>query len=90
MATSTVWERVEAGGTRVVDALMKLIAEGNIRRVRVRQQQRVIAEFPLTIGVIGTVFAPMLAAIGAITALLTDCAIEVERQVETADEPPIS
>lgn len=82
MATRTVWERVEAGGSRVVEALKRLIAEGNVRRVRIRQGQRIVAEFPLTVGVIGTVLAPMLAAIGAITALLTECSIEVERLVD--------
>lgn len=88
MATRTVWERVEAGGSRVIEALKKLIEEGNVRRVRVRQHGRVIAEFPLTVGVIGTVFAPILAAIGAITALLTECAIEVERVVEESPNAP--
>jgi hypothetical protein len=96
MATRTVWERVEAGGAKVLDSLKQLISEGNVRRVRVRQDQRVIAEFPLTIGVIGTLLAPMLAAIGAITALLTDCSIEVERVVDETtaetlgDDPPSS
>jgi hypothetical protein len=92
MSTRTVWEGVEAGSNRLIDTLGSLIEAGNVRRVRIRQQQRVIAEFPLTIGVVGVVFAPVLAAIGAITALMTDCAIEVERQVSEPDrpEPPAS
>lgn len=81
MATRTVWERVEAGGSKLLETLKKLVNEGNVRRVRIRQQERVVAEFPLTIGVVGAVFAPVLAAIGAITALLTDCTIEVQREV---------
>jgi hypothetical protein len=85
MATRTVWEKVEAGGTRVVEALVGLVNEGNIRRVRIRQHQRTVAEFPLTVGVVGAVFAPILAAVGAITALATDCSIEVEREVEAED-----
>ena len=38
-------------------------------------------EFPLTVGVIGAVFAPILAAVGALAAVLTDCTVEVERVV---------
>ena len=62
-----------------------MIEAGNVRRSRVRQKDRVIAEFPLTFGVIGTVIAPILAAIGALTAVMTECTIEVER-VDTQDE----
>jgi hypothetical protein len=46
----------------------------------VRQGQRTIAEFPLTVGVVGAVFAPTLAAIGALVALLTDCTIDIQRE----------
>jgi len=57
----------------------RLIAEGNVRRVVVKQEGQVVAEFPLTVGVVGAVLAPVLAAIGALAALLTRCTIEVER-----------
>ncbi len=60
--------------------LKDLLREGNIRRVRVRQGTRVIAEFPLTAGVVGAVFAPALAAIGALVALAKDCTIEIQRE----------
>ena len=86
MTTHTWWETIGEQGSVVVDQLRRLLAEGNIRRVRVRQKGQVIAEFPLTVGVVGAVFAPVLAAIGAIAALLTDCSIEVER--EGAAESP--
>lgn len=87
MATRTWWETVGKQGTYVLDQLKKLLNEGNIRRVRIRQKGRIVAEFPLTIGLVGAVFAPVLAAIGAITALLTDCSLEVQREarVETED-----
>ena len=80
MNTQTFWETVEARGTVVVDKVREIVAEGNVRRVRVRQHDRVIAEFPLTIGVVGLVLAPVVAAIAAITAIVTDCTIDVERQ----------
>jgi hypothetical protein len=46
----------------------------------VKQRDRVVAEFPLTVGVVGAVAAPVLAAIGALVALLADCRIDVERE----------
>jgi hypothetical protein len=45
----------------------------------------VVAEFPLTVGVVGTVLAPVAAALGALTAVLAECTIEVEKT--TADAP---
>ena len=85
--TKTCWESVKAEGGAIIDSVKDLIHEGNIRRVRVRQGDRVIAEFPLTAGVVGAVFAPVLAAIGAVVALAKDCKIEVEREVSVTDEP---
>lgn len=77
----TCWESVKAEGSAVIDKLRDLLHEGNVRRVRIRHGGRTIAEFPLTAGVVGAVFAPGLAAIGAIVAIAKDCTIEVEREV---------
>jgi hypothetical protein len=88
MGEQTFWETIEAKGGEVLDKLKALIAEGNVRRVRVRQKGRIMAEFPLTFGVVGIVLAPVLAAIGAIAALATECSIEVERAVPTGDRKP--
>lgn len=85
MSDHTFWETIEAKGGAVLDKLKELVEEGNVRRVRVRQKQKVIAEFPLTIGVVGAVFAPVLAAIGAIAALATECTLEVERTRPAAE-----
>jgi hypothetical protein len=83
MAERTVWETLKAEGGAVVDRLKELIREGNIRRVRIRQGQQIIAEFPLTAGVVGAVIAPALAGIAAIVALVKDCTIEIERERRT-------
>ena len=77
---ATFWEKVEAQGGAVVDKVKDLIAEGNVRRVRVRQGERTIAEFPLMVGVAGLLLAPVVAAIATIAAVVSDCAIEVERE----------
>src|SRR5918994_1994978 len=78
--TDTTWESIKAEGSAVVDQLKEVVRQGNVRRVRVRQGQRTVAEFPLTVGVVGAVFAPSLAAIGALVALLTDCTIDIQRE----------
>jgi len=59
-----------------------VIAEGNVRKIAVIHNGHTVAEFPLTIGVVGALLAPVLAAIGAIAAVLTDCKIEIERAPE--------
>ncbi len=79
MNERTWWETVETKGGELLETLKRLIAEGNVRRVVVKQEGRVVAEFPLTVGVVGAMLAPVLAAIGALVALLTQCTIEVER-----------
>jgi hypothetical protein len=75
----TWWEKVEGTTDELLGKLKTLIDEGNVRRVVVKQGGRTVAEFPLTAGVIGVVLAPVVAAIGALTALLAECTIEVEK-----------
>jgi hypothetical protein len=75
----TFKESFKVAGEQLVDAFKKLLHEGNIRRVAIKQGDHTVAEFPLSVGVIGTVMAPVLAAIGALAAVMTECTIEVER-----------
>jgi hypothetical protein len=69
-----------------VDAVKKLIHEGNVRRVIIKHGNDTIAEFPLTVGVIGAVLAPVLAAVAAIAAVVKECTIEVERVGTKSDQ----
>ena len=88
MSEKTFWESFKAESEGVVEKLKALIHEGNVRRVVIQHQGRTVAEFPLTAGVVGAVLAPVVAAIGAIVALLKDCTIQVERvEVGAAEEP---
>jgi hypothetical protein len=80
----TFWQKLEGTTNEVLEQLKTLIDEGSVRRVVVRQQGRIVAEFPLTAGVIGAVIAPVAAAIGALTALLANCTIEVEKTTPDA------
>jgi hypothetical protein len=79
MTAKTVWESFKADGETVIEKLKALIHEGNVRRVVIQHEGRTVAEFPLTVGVVGAVLAPVVAAIGALVALLKDCTIQVER-----------
>ena len=81
-------EKIEGTTEQILAQIKRLIDEGNIRRVVVKQQGRVIAEFPLTVGVVGTVIAPVAAALGALTAVIADCTIEVEKTEAAAAAPP--
>jgi hypothetical protein len=81
----TIWERIEGTTDQIFAQLKRLVEEGSVRRVVVKQRGRTVAEFPLTAGVIGVVLAPVAAAIGGLTAMLTECSIEVEK---TASGPP--
>lgn len=80
MVEKTFWESVKSESENVVEKLKQLIHEGNVRRIVIQHQGRTVAEFPVTAGVVGVVLAPVLAAIGAIVALLKDCTIQVERE----------
>jgi hypothetical protein len=83
MSTGTFWESIKTESENVVERLKQLIHEGNVRRIVIQHQGRTVAEFPLTAGVVGALLAPVLAAIGAIVALLKDCTIQVEREDST-------
>lgn len=87
MQERTVWETIRLQGGEILERLKQIVQEGNTRRVVIKQGERVVAEFPLTAGVVGTLFAPVLAAIGALVALLKDCSIEVERAVPETGAP---
>jgi len=86
MKAKTYWESFKAEGEAAVEKLKALIHEGNVRRVVIEQEGRTIAEFPLTAGVVGTVLAPVVAAIAAVVALLKDCTIRVEREDRQDDD----
>jgi hypothetical protein len=72
-------ESVTAASNQVIETIKNLIHEGNVRRISIKQDGCTIAEFPLTLGVVGVALAPVLAAAGAIAALVTECTIEVQR-----------
>jgi len=85
MEEKTFTESFKVAGGQLLDMVKKIVHEGNVRRVVVKQDGRIVAEFPLTVGVIGTVLAPVLAAIGGLAAFMNECTIEVERVVPPSE-----
>lgn len=78
---STEKEEFKVKGEDLLKRVKALIREGNVRRVSIRNKQgKTLVEFPVTVGVIGAAIAPMLAAVGTIAALVTECTIVVERE----------
>lgn len=76
-------EEFRVNGDDLLKKVRQIIAEGNVRRITVRDKKgKNLVELPLTVGVVGAVLAPILAAVGAIAALVTECTIVVEREEE--------
>jgi hypothetical protein len=83
MAQQKRTEEFKISGEDIMVKLKQLIMEGNVRKITIKDKEtKTIAEFPLTVGVVGAIFVPVLAAVGAIVALATECSISVERDVE--------
>jgi len=79
--TQTSQEEYKVSGKDIVDKIKEVIKEGNARRIILKNDQgNTIMEIPLTIAVVGTVLAPILAAVGAVAALATDCTVIVEKR----------
>jgi hypothetical protein len=73
-------QEYEVQGSQLVERVKELIHEGNVRDVIIKHEGEPIIHFPLTVGVVGALIVPQLAALGAISALLTHCTIEVVRK----------
>lgn len=74
-------EEFKVDGEDLLKKVKSLIAEGNIRRISIRNKEgKHVLDIPLTVGVVGAVLVPTLAAVGAVAALLTECTVVVERR----------
>ncbi len=73
-------ESFKVEGKNLLNKIKELINEGNVRKITITEKNgKELMSFPLTVGVIGTAVAPMLAAVGAIAALIGECTLSVER-----------
>lgn len=83
----SIKETFTVTGENLLKRIKELIAEGNVSKISITDKHgKEIMNFPVTIGVIGVVLAPIFAAVGAIAALLTECKITVERTEKPAEE----
>lgn len=81
MPTKKKQESFKVSGDELLKKIKELIKEGNVRKITITDKSgKTLVVFPLTIGVVGAVIAPVLAAVGAIAALVTECTISVEKK----------
>jgi len=74
-------EEFKVSGNELVEKIKELIKQGNIRRIIIKNEKGdTLVEIPLTWAVIGTAIAPVLAAVGAIAAMVTNCTVVVEKK----------
>jgi hypothetical protein len=74
-------EKYKIKGEELLKKVKALIKEGNVRKITISDKKgKELITFPLTLGVIGAVISPVLAAVGAIAALVTECTVTVERK----------
>lgn len=85
MAQDRVWtERIKVQADALREKVEELLREGNVRRIIVKNAEgQTVMELPLTIGIVGAVAAPMLAAVGAMAGVAARWSLEIERR----DEP---
>jgi len=80
-------EHFSINGESLLKKVKELIAEGNVTRITIADKEgKEIVNFPLTLGVVGVLLLPMFAAIGALTALIGECTLIVERHDPEEDK----
>jgi hypothetical protein len=79
---NTTKESFKIHGENLLKKIKELVAEGNITKITIHDKHgKDLMSFPLTVGVVGTMFAPVLAAIGAFAAIVGECSITVDREI---------
>ncbi len=79
----TTKESFSINGEQLLKKVKELINEGNIRKITITDKSgKDLMSFPLTIGLVGALLAPVLAAVGALAALIGECSITVEREIQ--------
>jgi len=88
---NTIVEEIKVIGNELADKVKSLIHEGNVRRIIIKDDHgNTFVEIPVTVAAIGAVFAPILAAVGAIAAMAAKFTIVVEKSATPPSEPPVT
>lgn len=76
-------EEIRIDGAELLQKVKELIKEGNTRRIIIKNENKVLLEIPLTVGVVGVgalaLFAPVLVAVGAVAGIVTRCTLIIEK-----------
>lgn len=73
-------EEFRVNGEELLAKIKELVHEGNVRRIVIKNKEGLtVMEIPLTVGVVGALLAPSLAAVGAVAALVTEATVLVEK-----------
>ncbi|PLX28434.1 hypothetical protein C0581_02280 [Candidatus Parcubacteria bacterium] len=76
-------EEYNISGDKLVSKIKEIVKEGNARKIIIKKEDgETLIEFPLTIGAVGVLAAPIIAAVGAFAALVSSCTIIVERKAK--------
>lgn len=79
----TFTEEIRVSGQHLVETIKKLIHEGNVRHLIIKNEQgKTLLEIPVTVASVGAILLPVLAALGALAALVSDCTIVVVKEQE--------
>jgi hypothetical protein len=85
---NTIFEEIKVLGHELSDKVKELIREGNVNRVIIKDEHgHTFVEIPITVAAVGAIFAPVLAAVGAIAAMAAKFTIVVERTAPKATPP---
>lgn len=76
-------EEIFVRGSELVEKIKEIVRKGNINRLKVKQDDKILVEIPVTAGVVGALLAPQLAIIGAVAALVSKCTVEIEKKEDT-------
>lgn len=89
MSENKTTEEFQVSGEELLSKVKQLIREGNVRKIIIKDKAgKEMISIPVTAGVVIAVLAPVLAAVGAIAALVTECTIVVERELDPSDVSP--
>jgi hypothetical protein len=82
MSENTFKETFSMKGEQILNKIKEVVEEGNVRKISIHDKAgKEIMSLPLTIGVVGVLLAPVLAAVGALAAIIGECSITVEREI---------
>jgi hypothetical protein len=72
-------EELFVRGNELVEKIKDLVRKGNVTKIRVKQDDKILVEIPVTAGVVGALLAPQLAIIGAVATLVSRSTLEIEK-----------